>query len=75
MFPYHIYFNEVVQKRKDYLFLRPGNHVAMKSYFIKELFLFSKYLIHKIKLTTVSLKYNRQLALYTLKGESRYLQD
>jgi hypothetical protein len=75
MFPYHTYFNEVVQKTNEYLFLSPGKHVAIKSYFIKEFFLFSKYLIHTIELTTVSLKYNRLLALFTVKGESRYLQD
>jgi hypothetical protein len=75
MFPYHTYFLKVVQKTNEYLFLRPGKHVAIKSYFIKELLLFSKYLIHKIELTTVSLKYNGLLALYILKGESRYLQD
>jgi hypothetical protein len=46
MFPYYTYFNELVQKTKEYVFLRPGKHVAIRSYFIKELFLFSKYQIH-----------------------------
>jgi hypothetical protein len=54
MFPYHTYFNEVVQKTKEYLFLRPGKYVAINSHFTKELFLFSKYLIHTNELNSVT---------------------